>query len=143
MSTAEPNSKSATYDAGIYAVVSRKTGAMYVGSSCRLMQRLDQHRTTIRSQTFGRATAAYREAFTGHAEADIEFRILERVEVRAGGEYAYVRTDEDSEPGRQKLFEREGHWIRTLKPSVNSPRFHRPRLGHEIPVVDLSAKQSA
>jgi hypothetical protein len=123
------------FDAGVYMVKSRKTGDSYIGASCFVQNRLACHVSAILNKSH--KNAKVRRAFRGHGEGDIELRILERCEV-------YVDRDPShgSRPipcwkwvGKTLLLERERHWIRTLKPSLNSTG-RAPIVGVHIPIQE-------
>ncbi len=121
------------YDAGVYAVVSKKTGAMYVGATCFLKDRLATHVANILNNSFWHA------GFERHGEQDIELRILERVEVKRGrGPRQGWRRDRSDKAGRDNLMERERHWIRKLRPSCNK-HHNSPVIGVDIPVLEPEA----
>lgn len=120
------------FDAGVYMVKSRKTGAAYIGASCFLQSRLAAHVSAILNKSH--KCKAIRKAFRGHGEADIELRILERCEVYPDPTYEYHPPVPPYRWfGRPELLERERHWIRELRPSLNSCGF-APVVGVHIPI---------
>lgn len=121
------------YDAGIYAITSKRTGDRYVGASCFLSHRLATHVAGILNG--GRRNSPLRSAFAGHAEEEIELRILERVVVLRDPKARTWHYDRRAEPGRAVLMERERFWIRKLRPSLNKNKT-LPDIGVHMPVLE-------
>jgi hypothetical protein len=123
------------YDAAVYAIVSKKNGNVYVGASCFVEDRMTTHLSGILS---GRhPLKSIRRAFRGHKERDLEFRILERVDVAKDPNVGVFHRDMAARVGTEKLNERERHWIRKLG-AVNTKK-QLPLIGVDIPLIDMTA----
>lgn len=111
-----------THDAGVYLLRNRKTGDTYIGATCFLTKRINDHMADIRK------SGGVYGAFEGCTPEDVEVRVIERVVVKCticdSGGRLIVRTDPASKPGLAKLWERERYWIRTVKPSLNRQNVH-------------------
>lgn len=105
------------YDAAIYAIVSLKTGLIYVGSSRFVETRRKQHMAGITNGTHKQAVV--RQAFAGHATDDVEFRVLERFEIPANPETMFI--DFDAAPMVSVMLDREREWARKLG-AINAKR---------------------
>jgi hypothetical protein len=106
------------YDAGVYYFRNRKTGDAYVGASIALKVRVNCRLTMIRlGSGGGDADRRFIDAFRGCTLADIEIRIIERVQIPTTEESKTVARL--AGPGMTYLKTRERFWIADLRPSLN------------------------
>jgi hypothetical protein len=119
--------------AGVYMIRNRITGAAYIGASEDVHGRMYWYVCAIRGRN-DKSKPAQRIRAAFPSITDAEFRVLEYVLVPPIT--AYFKRDpgllgkqiEASIAGRKRLYDRETHWIQTLKPSLNilktKPRPH-------------------
>ena len=107
------------YKAGVYMVRSLRQGvtASYIGASLDLRFRLENHQATIVN---GRKSGQVARAFAGHAIEELEFRILEFINVRIVDARRSSSIRMRCDP---RIFNisgtRERFWIHRLKPTLN------------------------
>lgn len=122
------------HEAGVYIIRHRRDGRAYIGASCQLTARLNQHRDYMLSGDWPVGGWVRVKNV-----ADWEFVILERVEVSAS------EPKRGGGPGVRHLREREKHWIKKLKPSFN-PQPREPmsiaglKVGEPIGLVAAGSK---
>jgi predicted GIY-YIG superfamily endonuclease len=121
------------YDAGVYLIRSRKTGASYIGASCDVTTRMATHRGQIRHGKCVTKTVGM--GFANHRDEDIEFVILERVRFPRDPKDSRIYMNAKNRQGWDKLMARERHWIRELQPSLN--QIHKSGMERQhIPAID-------
>lgn len=104
------------HEAGVYLVRNLRTGSAYVGASCNLTSRINQHRSSIASDTWC-VGGEWRHKLG--PVTDWEFRILEFVQVPASE--CKRQKVKRPPPGVAKLLQREQYWIARLSPDLNAP----------------------
>lgn len=107
------------HDAAVYLMRNKANGATYVGASLHLSRRINSHRKMILSKKF--QSTIYGHHFAGCTDDDLEFEILERMEVplsKRGGLKS---------PAWLDLHAREKKWIQQLKPVAND-NFHYDKI---------------
>ena len=107
-------------DAGVYMLVSKRTGASYIGSSAYMEERVIQHTSALIRGVH--QNPVMQAGFAGHEQAEIEVRILERLEVTHYSEDVVGVGHMSRWEGMSDLRERERHWIQTLRPQLNQNR---------------------
>jgi hypothetical protein len=130
------------YDAGIYAIVSLKTGQVYVGSSKFLTQRAKSHLAGIKNGNHRQKIIC--QTFAGHGLDDVEWRVLETATIRRRTRNS-IGLDFDAITGSRILLDREYAWAHRLG-AVNrtGQRIHalsmmRGDAPEIVPVATLSA----
>jgi hypothetical protein len=108
----------------VYSIVSKKTGARYVGATAHVEQRFREHANTVDKHTDGDAYRPYNGIFIGHTRADLRFEILEAFELAEGQTLKAAA-----------IGECEAKWIRKLRPAGNS-KLPKDVRGYEV--VDLT-----
>lgn len=92
---------------GIYAIIHRETGKLYVGSASCLKTRIGYHRSKLRHERHDNSYLQH--AWNAHGEAAFDFVLIE-------------------ECGRDALLAREGHWMAVTQCADRARGFNLDRI---------------
>lgn len=120
------------YDAAVYAIVSRKTGRMYVGSSLFVKSRTRAHVAAIVNGTH--PLPAVREHFKNHKARNVSVRIVERFEIPKGHPYE-ISQDHAMRPLKRRMLDREYEWAYRLN-AIN-------RVGRRLLFIEIRSDYAA
>jgi hypothetical protein len=103
--------------AGVYMIRNPVTGESYIGASCDLKARISGWKSCItKHRRKHYYTDCFDGAFDGLSTDEIEFRILEFVEVPPS-QKCRLNSYRNATPAVRRLIERETYWIYRLKPA--------------------------